>query len=75
MCTLGVVMSMVRGTVMFVLGVVLMGLGVAFFIIGWVYDVLGLVIYSVLPFIVGFMTVLSEVIINRHRNNKDRGGR
>jgi 4-hydroxybenzoate polyprenyltransferase len=62
---------MVRVTALFVLGVVLMGLGVAFFIIGWAYDVLGLAIYSVLPFIVGFMTVLSEVIINRHRNNKD----
>jgi ABC-type proline/glycine betaine transport system permease subunit len=65
---------MVRVTALFVLGVVLMGLGVAYFIMGWVYDVLGLVIYSVLPFIVGFMTVLSELIINRNRNNKDRGG-
>jgi len=67
-------MSMVRVTALLVLGVVLMGLGVSYFVIGWVYDVLGLVIYSVLPFIVGFMTVLSEVIINRHRENKDRGG-
>jgi len=66
---------MVRVTALLVLGVVLMGLGVSYFVIGWVYDVLGLVIYSVLPFIVGFMTVLSEVIINRHRENKDRGGR
>ena len=65
---------MVRVTASFALGVVLMGLGVTYFVIGWVYDVLGLVIYSVLPFIVGFMTVLSEVIINRHRENKDRGG-
>ena len=64
-----------RVSALFVLGVVLMGLGIAFFIIGWVYDVLGLAIYSVLPFIVGFMTVLSEVIINRHRENKARGGR
>ncbi len=65
---------MVRVTALLVLGVVLMGLGVAYFIIGWVYGVLGLAIYSVPPFIVGFMTVLSEVIINRHRRNKDRGG-
>jgi 4-hydroxybenzoate polyprenyltransferase len=65
---------MVRVTALFVLGVVLMGLGVAYFVIGWVCGVLGLAIYSVLPFIVGFMAVLSEVIINRHRNNKDRGG-
>ncbi len=65
---------MVRVTALLVLGVVLMGLGVAYFIIGWVCGVLGLAIYSILPFIVGFMTVLSEVIINRHRNNKDRGG-
>ncbi len=64
---------MVRVTALLVLGVVLMGLGVAYFIIGWVYGVLGLAIYSVLPFIVGFMTVLSEVIINRNRRNKDRG--
>ena len=35
---------------------------------------LGLAIYSVLPFIVGFMAVLSEVIINRDKRNKDRGG-
>ncbi len=66
---------MVRVTALFVLGVVLMGLGVAYFVIGWVCGVLGLAIYSVLPFIVGFMTVLSEVIINRHRRNKGRGGR
>ena len=65
---------MVRVTALFVLGVVLMGLGIAFFIIGWVFDVLGLAIYSVLPFIVGFMAVLSEVIINRNKRNKDRGG-
>jgi 4-hydroxybenzoate polyprenyltransferase len=65
---------MVRITAVFVLGVVLMGLGIAYFVAGWVYGVLGLAIYSVLPFIVGFMTVLSEVIINRHRSNKDRGG-
>ena len=65
---------MVKITVLFVLGVVLMGLGVAYFVMGWAYDVLGLAIYAFLPFIVGFMTVLSEVIINRHRNNKDRGG-
>jgi hypothetical protein len=39
-----------------------------------VYGVLGLAIYSVLPFIVGFATVLSEVIINRRRRNKDGGG-
>ena len=62
---------MVRVTALFVLGVVLMGLGIAFFIIGWVYDVLGLVIYSVLPFIVGFMAALSEVIIERHKNKGD----
>jgi len=65
---------MVRVTALLVLGVVLMGLGIAFFIIGWVCGVLGLVIYSVLPFIVGFMAVLSEVIINRNGRNKDRGG-
>ena len=65
---------MVRVTASFALGVVLMGLGVAYFVIGWVCDVLGLVIYSVLPFIVGFMAVLSEIAINRHRENKDRGG-
>ena len=65
---------MVRVTALLVLGVVLMGLGVSYFVIGWVYDVLGLVIYSVLPFIVGFMAVLSEVIINRNGRNKDRGG-
>ncbi len=64
---------MVRVTALFVLGVVLMGLGVAYFVIGWVCGVLGLAIYSVLPFIVGFMAVLSEVIINRNRRNKDRG--
>ena len=62
---------MVKVTVLFVLGVALMGLGIACFIIGWVYDALGLAIYSILPFIVGFMAVLSEVIIR----NKDRGGR
>jgi 4-hydroxybenzoate polyprenyltransferase len=66
---------MVKVTALFVLGVVLMGLGIACFIIGWVYDALGLAIYSVLPFIVGFIIALSEVIINRHRRNKDRGGR
>jgi 4-hydroxybenzoate polyprenyltransferase len=63
---------MVRVTALLALGVALMVLGIACFIIGWVYDALGLAIYSVLPFIVGFMTVLSEVIINRHRRNKDR---
>ena len=66
---------MVRVTASFVLGVVLMGLGVAYFIIGLVNDMVGLVIYSMLPFIIGFMIVLSEVIINRHRRNEDRGGR
>ena len=66
---------MVRVTALFVLGVVLMGLGFAYFVIGWVCDVLGLALYSVLPFIVGFMTVLSEVIINRNKRNKDRGDR
>ena len=64
-------MTTVRVTASFALAVVLMGLGVAFFIIGWVCGVLGLVIYSVLPFIVGFMTVLSEVIIERHKNKGD----
>ena len=63
-----------RVTALFVLGVVLMGLGVAYFIIGWVCGVLGLAIYAFLPLIIGFTTVLSEVIINRHRRNKDRGG-
>ena len=66
---------MVRVTALFVLGVVLMGLGVAYFVIGWVCGVLGLAIYAFLPLIIGFAAVLSEVIINRHRNNKDRGGR
>jgi len=66
---------MVRVTALLAFGVVLMGLGIAFFIIGWVFDVLGLAICSVLPFIVGFMIVLSEIAINRHRENKDRGGR
>jgi len=66
---------MVRVTALLILGVVLMGLGVAYFVIGWVCDVLGLVIYSILPFIVGFMVALSEVIINRHREDKDRGDR
>ncbi len=65
---------MVRVTALFVLGVVLMGLGVAYFVIGWVCGVLSLAIYAFLPFIIGFATVLSEVIINRNRNNKDRGG-
>jgi ABC-type proline/glycine betaine transport system permease subunit len=59
---------MVRVTALFVLGVVLMGLGIAFFIIGWVCGVLGLTIYSVLPFIVGFMTVLSEVLLQRRKD-------
>jgi hypothetical protein len=54
---------MVKVTVLFILSVALMGLGIAYFIIGWVCGVLGLAIYSVMPFIVGFMTVLSEVII------------
>jgi len=66
---------MARVTAPFALGVVLMGLGVAYFIIGLVNDMVGLVIYSMLPFIIGFMIVLSEVIINRHRRNEDRGGR
>ena len=66
---------MVRVTALFVLGVVLMGLSVTYFVIGWVCGVLGLAIYSVLPLIIGFATVLSEVIINRYRRNKDRGGR
>jgi len=66
---------MVRVTALLAFGVVLTGLGIAFFIIGWVFDVLGLAICSVLPFIVGFMIVLSEIAINRHRENKDRGGR
>ncbi len=56
---------MVRVTALFVLGVVLMGLGVAYFVIGWVCGVLGLAIYSVLPFIVGFMTVLSIEVCMR----------
>jgi len=68
-------MSMVRVTAPFALGVVLMGLGVAYFVIGLVNDMLGLVIYSMLPFIIGFMIALSEVATNRHRDNKDRGGR
>jgi ABC-type proline/glycine betaine transport system permease subunit len=59
---------MVRATVLFVLGVVLMGLGLAYFVVGWVCDVLGLVIYSVLPFIVGFMVVLSEVLLQRRKD-------
>jgi 4-hydroxybenzoate polyprenyltransferase len=62
---------MVKVTALFVLGVVLMGLGVAYFVIGWVYGVLGLAIFSVLPFTVGFATVLSEVIIERHKNKED----
>ena len=66
---------MAKVTALLALGVALMGLGIAYFIIGWVFDVLGLAIYSVLPLIVGFMAVLSEVTINRHRNNKGRGGR
>jgi len=66
---------MVRVTASFVLGVVLMGLSVTYFVIGLANDMLGLVIYSMLPFIIGFMIVLSEVIINRHRRNEDRGGR
>jgi len=64
---------MVRVTAPFALGVVLMGLGVAYFVIGLVNDMLGLVIYSMLPFIIGFMIALSEVATNRHRDNKDRG--
>jgi len=66
---------MARVTASFALGVVLMGLGVTYFVIGLVNDMVGLVIYSMLPFIIGFMIVLSEVIINRHRRNEDRGGR
>ena len=66
---------MARVTASFVLGVVLMGLSVTYFVIGLANDMLGLVIYSMLPFIIGFMIVLSEVIINRHRRNEDRGGR
>ena len=66
---------MARVTASFALGVVLMGLGVTYFVIGLANDMLGLVIYSMLPFIIGFMIVLSEVIINRHRRNEDRGGR
>ena len=62
---------MVKVTASFALGVVLMGLGAAYFVIGWVCGVLGLAIYSVPPFIVGFMTVLSEVIIERHKNKGD----
>ena len=62
---------MVKVTALFVLGVVLMGLDVAYFVIGWVYGVLGLAIFSVLPFTVGFATVLSEVIIERHKNKED----
>ena len=65
---------MVKVTILFAFGVVLVGLGIAYFVIGWVCGVLGLAILSILPFIVGFMTVLSEVVINRHKNNKDRGG-
>jgi hypothetical protein len=55
--------------------VVLMGLGVDFFVIGLINDMLGLVIYSMLPFIIGLMIALGEVIINRNRRNKDRGDR
>jgi len=62
---------MVRVTASFALGVVLMGLGVTYFVIGLANDMLGLVIYSMLPFIIGFMIVLSEVIINRHKNKGD----
>ena len=61
---------MVRVTALLVLGVVLMGLGIAYFVIGCVYGVLGLAIYSILPFIVGFMTVLSEIIIQRRKNSE-----
>ena len=64
-------MGIVRASALFVLGVVLMGLGIAYFIIGWVYGVLGLTIYAFLPFIIGFATVLSEVIIGRHKNKGD----
>jgi hypothetical protein len=63
---------MVKVTALLVLGVVLMGLGIVYFVMGWMYDVLGLVICSVLPFIVGFMVVLSEIIIER-RKNKGNG--
>jgi len=62
---------MVRVTASFALGVVLMGLGVTYFVIGLANDMLGLVIYSMLPFIIGFMIILSEVIINRHKNKGD----
>jgi ABC-type proline/glycine betaine transport system permease subunit len=66
-------MGMARVTASFTFGVVLMGLGVAYFVIGLVNDMLGLVIYSMLPFIIGIMIVMSEVATNRHREDKDRG--
>ena len=62
---------MVKVTALLVLGIVLMGLGIAYFVIGYVYGMLGLAIYSILPFIVGFMTVLSEVIIQRRKNSEN----
>ena len=62
---------MVRVTASFALGVVLMGLGVTYFVIGLANDMLGLVIYSMLPFIIGIMIVMSEVATNRHKNKGD----
>jgi hypothetical protein len=66
---------MVRANASFVFGIVLMAWGVAYFILGCIYQVFGMIIWSFVHFFIGYILVLSEVIISREKDNKDRGGR
>jgi len=64
---------MARASASFVFGIVLMVWGVAYFILGCIYQVFGMIIWSFVPFFIGYTLVLSEVIIDRKIGSKDRG--
>ena len=65
---------MVRVSASFVFGIVLMVWGTVYFILGCIYWVPAMIFWSFVPFFIGYTLVLSEVIISREKDNKDRGG-
>ena len=49
------------------IGAILFGLGIAYAVWGWIHGWVGLLLYSILPTVVGAAIVFVEVMVERRR--------
>ncbi len=59
-----------RVSLILAIGIILLSLGIAYAVWGWIHGWVGLLLYSILPTVVGTAIIFTEVEVERRRGRQ-----